>query len=140
MCRMYSPVVNFNAAQHTICSTYYVLPVFTYCWSQLAEIWCSDFSVCTWKKKVFEVPFWSVLPTLTPGAKLPDSPCGNQSLQAQWQLHCNNFFEDAGVRFFHLKSFLLETQGKTDGGHIISFDTFSLVRKIYECFLLEVGA
>ena len=25
--------------------------MFTYCWSLLAEIWCSDFSVCTWKKK-----------------------------------------------------------------------------------------
>ena len=25
--------------------------MFTYCWSLLAEFWCSDFSVCTWKKK-----------------------------------------------------------------------------------------
>ena len=23
----------------------------SFCWSLLAEIWCSDFSVCTWKKK-----------------------------------------------------------------------------------------
>ena len=49
------------------------------------------------------------------------------------------FFEDAGVRSFHLgqhlKSSLLETQGKIDGGHMISFDTLSLARQIDECFL-----
>ena len=26
--------------------------MFTYCWSILAEIWCSDFLVCTWEKEL----------------------------------------------------------------------------------------